>query len=303
MQKRLSLIIGVVLAIITVFMVKMYLDQQQAAYQQALRKQITASEQTKVLFAKSDIPKGVAIEAAMVEARAVPEKYIQPKAATSLERIEGMVTAQTIAKGDQITLNQLISTQQASGESLAMATPVGKRAISIMVDNISSLAGMMRPGDYVDVIGMIPIPAQTPEGKPATQIVAMPLFQNVLVLAVGQELGVIRPSAASGGRYAKEESSGKREGAPIITLALSPQEANLIAFVQEQGKIRFIMRSPADSQVQIVPLASWDTLLQYIIPKNPVTEVSEEEEAIKSGRTVEIYRGLQKEVVPLSKSK
>jgi len=300
MQKRLSLIIGVILALITVFMVKMYLDQQQFTYQQELKRRLQAqATQTKVFIAKNDIPKGVPIEASMVEAKAIPEQYIQPKAATSLERIEGMVTAQTIAKGEQITLNQLLSTQQASGESLAMATPVGKRAISIMVDNIASLAGMMRPGDYVDVIGMIPMPAQTPEGKPTTQIVAMPLFQNVLVLAVGQELGGVRPAAASGGRYAKDEGQ-RREGSPIITLALSPQEANLIAFVQEQGKIRFIMRSPADSQVQMVPPASWDTLLQYIIPKETTPKVVEEE---KTGRTVEIYRGLQKEVVPLSKSK
>jgi pilus assembly protein CpaB len=299
MQKRLSLIIGVVLAFITVFMVKMYLDQQQAGYREELKRRMQAqATQTKVLIAKSDIPKGVAIEAKMLEAKAIPEEFIQPKAATLLERIEGMVTAQAIAKGEQITLNKLISTQQASGASLAMATPVGKRAISIMVDNISSLAGMMRPGDYVDVIGMIPMPAQTPEGKATTQIVAMPLFQNVLVLAVGQELGGIRP-AASDSRYAKDESP-RREGSPIITLALSPQEANLIAFVQEQGKIRFIMRSPADSQVQMVPPASWDTLLQYILPRDTTPKVTEEE---KGGRTVEIYRGLQKEVVPLSKSR
>ena len=241
MQKRLSLIIGVILALATVFMVKMYLDQKQAAFVEQAQNQARAASATKVLVAKTDIPKGVPIAANMVALEPIPEKFIQPKAVTSFDRIEGMVTAQPISKNEQVTLNQLLSNQQASGESLAMATPIGKRAISIMVDNISSLAGMMRPGDNVDVIGLIPVPVQTAEGKTASQIVTVPLFQNVLVLAVGQELGT--GAAPSGGRYAKEGE--KREGAPIITLALSPQEANLIAFVQEQGKIRFIMRSPA----------------------------------------------------------
>lgn len=298
MQKRLSLIIGVILALATVFMVKMYLDQQQVAIQQQAQKQMRAAAQTKVLIAKTDIAKGVAIEPNMVVAEAVPEQYIQPKAVTSFDRIQGMVTAQSISKGEQVTLNQLLSTQQASGESLAMATPVGKRAISIMVDNIASLAGMMRPGNYVDVIGMIAVPMQTPDGKNTSQIVTVPLFQNVLVLAVGQELG--SGPAPSSGRYAKEGE--KREGSPIITLALSPQEANLIAFVQEQGKIRFIMRSPADSQVQNISPASWDALLQYIAPKVSVKNISEQEES-GPAKKVEIYRGLQKEVVPLSKGK
>ena len=299
MQKRLSLIIGVILALATVFMVKMYLDQQQVAIQQQAQNQLRAAAQTKIIVAKTDIPKGVGITANMVAAEAIPEQYIQPKAVTSLERIEGMVTAQPISKGEQVTLNQLLSNQQASGESLAMATPVGKRAISIMVDNISSLAGMMRPGDYVDVIGLISVPVQTADGKTASQIVTVPLFQNVLVLAVGQELGT--GPAPSSSRYAKEGE--KREGAPIITLALSPQEANLIAFVQEQGKIRFIMRSPADSQVQSIPPASWDALLQYIAPKAAIKNPNEQQEQSGPTRKVEIYRGLQKEVVPLSKGK
>ncbi|MDD4907736.1 MAG: Flp pilus assembly protein CpaB [Candidatus Omnitrophica bacterium] len=298
MQKRLSLIIGVILALATVFMVKMYLDQQQVAIQQQAQKQLQAAAKTQILVAKTDIPKGVVIEPKMVVLESIPEQYIQPKAVTSLERIQGMVTAQGISKGEQVTLNQLFSNQQASGESLAMATPVGKRAISIMVDNIASLAGMMRPGDYVDVIGLIPVPMQTPDGKNASQIVTVPLFQNVLVLAVGQQLGMA--SSAGGGRYAKEGE--KREGAPIITLALNPQEANLIAFVQEQGKIRFIMRSPADSQVQNIAPASWDALLQYIMPKGTV-KIDEQQEETGPVRKVEIYRGLQKEIVPLSKSK
>jgi pilus assembly protein CpaB len=299
MQKRLSLIIGVILALATVFMVKMYLDQQQVIIQQQAQKQLRAQAQTKILVAKTDIPKGAVIAPNMVAPEAIPEQYIQPRAVTSLDRIEGMVTAQAISKGEQVTLNQLLSNQQASGESLAMATPIGKRAISIMVDNIASLAGMMRPGDNVDVIGLISVPVQTAEGKTTSQIVTVPLFQNVLVLAVGQELGAA--AAPSGGRYAKEGE--KREGAPIITLALSPQEANLIAFVQEQGKIRFIMRSPADSQVQVISPASWDALLQYIAPKASTKNTNGQEDQSGPVRKVEIYRGLQKEVVPLSKGK
>jgi len=161
------------------------------------------------------------------------------------------------------------------------------------VDNIASLAGMLKPGDYVDVIAALALPVQGPNGAVASQPAVIPLFQNILILAVGQELG----SQVKGeSRYKKEEG---KEASPLITLALTPQESNLIAFVQEQGKVRLVARSPADSQVQPFQPVGWDALMQYIMPQlgEQKVEVKEPDEV------VEIYRGLNKEVVILPKEK
>lgn len=294
MQRRLALIIGVVLSLVAIFMIKLYTDQQKGLYQQAAAKQLAQerASQSAVLVAKQDLPKGSFIDNTMLEVAIIPNQYVQPNAVDSLDRIAGMVAAVPIAKGEQISLSKLTSSQQATGGSLAMVTPIGKRAVSISVDNIASLAGMVRPGDYVDVVGMIPT-AMDPTGKEVKQVSMMPLFQNVLILAVGQDLGGIAQEA--GGRYKKEEP---RAPSPIVTLALSPQEASLIAFVQEQGKIRLILRSPADSQITLVAPANWDTLLMYLTPRDALNKAQPAE---KPKKTVEIYRGLQKEVVPLSR--
>lgn len=291
MQKRLTIIIGIVMALAAVLLVKVYLDQQRRAVRIEAQRQLAKerTNQTSVLVAKTDIAKGAIIEAEMVDSAIVPNQYVQPQAVTSLDRIGGMVTVVPIAKGEQITLSKLLSSKQAGASSLAMATPVGKRAVTISVDNIASLGGMISPGDYVDVIGMLPIPVEV-QGQKTAQLATVPLFQNVLVLAVGQQLGSMVREAT---RYKKEE---KQEASPIITLALTPQEANIIAFVQEQGKIRLILRSPADSQTEVVALASWETLFQFIMPKEPLTK----QEETKPRKVVEIYRGLQKEIVPLS---
>lgn len=298
MQKqRLGLVIGIVLALAALFMINAYLEQQREVIKQEERKKIEKAHtnQGEVLVAKKDISRGAAIEAAMVNKETVPNKYLQPQAVSSLDRIVGMLTVVPISKGDQITLAKLSYPGQSGGGGLAEITPVGKRAITIPVDNIASLAGMIKPGDYVDVITMIPVPVTTPEGKQATQVATFPLFQNVLILAVGQELGTLLKQES---RYAKEE---KREASPLITLALSPQEANLIAFVQEQGKIRLILRSPTDSQVQAISPANWDTLFQYVMP-NLVQQKGEvlKEEKPEAGHYIEIYRGSKKEKIPLS---
>ena len=294
MQKRTTLIIGIVLALAAVLLVKVYLDQQRRAVRIEAQRQLAKerTNQTSVLVAKVDIAKGAIIEAEMVDSAIVPNQYVQPQAVTSLDRIGGMVTVAPIAKGEQITLSKLLSSKQAGASSLAMATPVGKRAITISVDNIASLGGMLSPGDYVDLIGLLPFPTEI-QGQRTSQLATIPLFQNVLILAVGQDLGGMARREGGGSRYKKED---KQEAAPLITLALTPQEANIIAFVQEQGKIRLILRSPADSQTQAIMPASWDTLLQYIMPKESLTK----QEETKPRKVVEIYRGLQKEIVPLS---
>ncbi|MCM8795738.1 MAG: Flp pilus assembly protein CpaB [Candidatus Omnitrophica bacterium] len=300
MQKqRIILIIGIVLALIAVVMVKVYLDQQRQMAQEEARKAFARlqANQTAVLVAKQDIPNGTVLKPEMLEAAIFPNQYVQPQAVTSFDRIAGMITVAPISKGEQITLSKLTQRREVgAGAGLAGVTPVGKRAITISVDNIASLAGMIKPGDYVDVIAMVPVPVETQEGKHATQVAVLPLFQNVMVLAVGQNIG---GGPVLSRRYEKEE---QKETSPLITLALTPEEANLIAFVSEQGKIRLSLRSPADSQIQPLQPASWDTLFQYIMPAESKSKIKEEvKPVVAEAEYVEVYRGLNKEKIPLSK--
>lgn len=292
-QQMFLIIIGIGLALIATFAVKVYLDQQQKIIMEDAKRKLEKiqSNQTAVLVAKQDIPRGAVIDPSALETKIVPNDYVQPRAATTSDRVAGMVVVADISRGEQITLNKLTQPRSGSSGGLAEVTPVGKRAVTISVDNIASLGGMIKPGDYVDVIAMIPVPVQGPDGKQVNQLATLPLFQNVLVLAKGQETGFpVRDES----RYKQEER--KDVPSSLITLALAPQEANLVTFVQEQGKIRLTLRSPTDAKIENVQAASWETLFQYLFPK--------EREQVKPESPkdyVEIYRGLSKERVPLAK--
>ena len=290
------MIIGIVLALGAVFMTTIYIDKQRKIDRARLQKswENLQANQTAVLVAKKDISKGAPVDETMFTTEIILNKYVQPQAVTSMDRIAGMVTIAPISKGEQITLTKLTNVKTAG--VLSEVTPVGKRAITISVDNIAALAGMIKAGDYFDVIAMMPEPVQTPEGKQTVQASAISLFQNVLVLAVGQETST-QPKEKS--RYGKEEGGEKKDSSPLITLALEPKEANLITYVQEVGKIRLVLRSPADSNIGPIPPANWNTLLEYLASKVPV--VKEEKEEIKPTGYVEIYRGMNKEQVPLYK--
>jgi len=295
-KQKLILISGIILGIMAIVMGKMYVDQQKQAVQEKAKAAIAnlQSNQTAVLVAKKDIAQGSSIAPDMFETSIVPNQFVQPQAVTSLDRIAGMVTVAPIAKGEQISLSKLVNDKGAGRGNLSGVTPSGKRAITIVVDNIASLSGMVKPGDYVDVLAIIQVPIQGQDGKVSGQTAVVPLFQNVLVLAVGQNTGGV---AGSSGRYTESTSSGG--GNNQITLALGPNESNLIAFVQEQGKMRLIMRSPADAKVESMTPVSWESLFQYIMPQRQNVESSVK--PVDTTEYVEVLRGLNKAKVPLSK--
>ena len=289
-EKR-SLIIGIVLLVIALIAVNGYVMQQvnRAREEERKRTQAYLANQTTVLVAKRDIKMGTPLDSEVLSSEIIAGRNQEPRAVSSLARVDGMIAAVDIARGEQITLDKLIYPREKGG--LSAATPIGKRAVTISVDNIASLAGMIKPGDYVDMVAAMAVPAVGADGKQTTQGMLMPLFQNVQVLAVGQETSAT-PRIDS--RYSKQSQDGAMSS--LITVALAPQEANIVSFVQEQSKIRLVLRSPADSKSEPIRPVNWDTVFQYLMPQ-PAQAPKEEP---KPRPTVEVYRGLQKERMPLS---
>lgn len=278
-KKYLPLIVAIASGLLAVFLINIYITQQteEAKKREAARQKNLVS----VMVAKVDIPAGTTIKENMVKEEIINKSLTQPRVATSMDRVVDRIAIAPIAKGEQILLNKV--TLSGMETSLSSKVPKGKRAITIPVDNISSVGGMIRPGDHVDIVGLVPIPGLGAEGK--AQMTSLPLFQDVTILAVGQEYTSI-PGA----------QKGEKALSPIITLALPPEQANLVAFVLEQGKIRLILRSPEDAQVQPATPATWDALFRMVMPERFVQAPVEPP---KPKKQVEIYRGLQKEVKAL----
>ena len=294
-----GLIIAAALALIATILVVSWLNQQRRrmADDMSMRFKELHANTVDAIYAKSDIPRGKIISEDMLFTKPITKNSLPPEAATSLTKVIDNVATVNI-KEDSIILSDMVGPPAAKEATLAMKTPIGKRAISVSVDNISSLVGMIKPGDYVDVISLILLPAMV-EGKQAAQPATVPLFQNVQVLAVGAQLNRTQEAEISSRRRKEEPAS--REAAPLITLALSPEETNLLAFVQEQGKIRLVLRSPADAKIEVVQPASWETLLRYLYPN---MNLQPDSDTLKKGPPqVEIVRGFKKEMMPITQEK
>ncbi len=291
------LIISGVMGLLAAILFYAFMQQERAKVAASVPVQ-PAVEDAYVLQATRDISRGKTIEKSEVALKKIPVNFIQPGALTSIESTVGKMVLVEILNGEQITSSKLANPKTlegSAGGSLSMVTPPGKRAITIPMDPLMAVGGMVRPGDYVDILANFPIPQEV-DGKQMVQLATVTLFQNVLILAVGNQLkDVSQPS----GRGARGDASVQVQPAQTITFALAPQEAALISFAQEQGKLKLILRPPLDTQTQPLPVATGEALWQYILSTQgvnlaPVDQSKSQGASQKSPSEVEVYRGGKK---------
>ncbi|MBU8908039.1 Flp pilus assembly protein CpaB [Desertibacillus haloalkaliphilus] len=106
----------------------------------------------------------------------------------------------------------------------------GKRAISIAVGEVEGVAGHILPGNFVDVISIVP----TDERRTTADI----LLEQVKVLAVGHAL-------AANPEVAQPQPTNYQN----VTLELTPEEAAVLAFYDHEGSIVLMLRGDIDSTV------------------------------------------------------
>jgi Flp pilus assembly protein CpaB len=172
--------------------------------------------------------------------------------------------------------------QQKAQPSLALTTPSGYRAVTVLVDSLSAVGGMISPGDFIDIISHLSVPSDIRDSKKA-ETVTVTLFQNVKVLAVGNN---IIPGSSS---YELQQKSPNL----AVTFALNPQEASLLTFAQQHGKLQFVLRTPLDNQAYILPAATWDTLSKYVLESQGVdigVATGAETSQVPERIPIEIYR-------------
>lgn len=164
--------------------------------------------------------------------------------------------------------------------SLALKTPVGKRAVTVMINSLSAVGGLINAGDFVDVIAQLNVPAQDTDKKTVTAMI----FQGLQILA-------INTNEDDPGDYVDQQMASSLR----ITFAVDPQEAGLLAFADKNGTLELALRSPDDNEHQMVKANTWKTLADYVL-KNQGLDIEnpdEEPEAKpeESKPNIEIFRG------------
>ncbi len=107
---------------------------------------------TQVVVAKVSIAPGTILTDSLVELRTIPMGAKPSDAATRIEDVNGKMLAVGRAPGDFIVTSVL---GEIAGAGIPAELPEGHVALAIHVDMASGVAGLLRPGQTVTVIGMI----------------------------------------------------------------------------------------------------------------------------------------------------
>lgn len=125
-----------------------------------------------------------------------------------------------------------------SGQSgMAALVRPGFRAVSIPVDTVSSVTGLVQPNNYVDLIGTFRFPDT--KGDAALDTVTLTILQQVKVLACGQDMGRVRAGMES--NYTRSYNT--------VTLELTPKEVEMIVFALQKGNLTLSLRNYEESEV------------------------------------------------------
>lgn len=208
------------------------------SYVQGLESRAGASgAAVNVLVAKDTIPAYMSVSAALsrglIEQVQVPERLLAAGAVTSLEAVRDHVASVDIAKGEQLLVTRLVTADVAAG---ILPIPDGKQAITVAVDASPGVGGFVRPNDRVSVIGKVEVTSPTTNAT-ATKVGF--LLQNVTVLAVGSQ--VATPGRAERKTAAEPESATVNQ--TLLTLAVSPVDAERLAYVTLEGELYFTLLS------------------------------------------------------------
>lgn len=219
-QNRTWLVLGAALVIggLAAYVAQSYLARRMAEIEARSR-----GDTVGVVVAKRALKQGERISEDTVAVRAVPVDFAHSQAILpeAFDRVAGQVLAYPLKAGE-IVLWGLLEGKKVPTFSSRVAE--GRRAITVPVDEINSISGLLEPGDVVDLVLTL-----ERRGKKHSFV----MQQKVPVLATGQ-------------RSMDDPRSGERRQYSTVTLDTTPDQARNIIRAREAGKLTALLRNPKD---------------------------------------------------------
>lgn len=214
------IVLGVALGmgLLAAFIAHSYLSSQMAAIEARAN-----GNKVPVVVAKRDLSKGTRLTPENVAVRAVPEAFAHSVAVSprDFDRIDNRPLAYTIKAGEPIIWGLL---ERKDAPSFSAKVVAGRRAVTVPVNEINSISGLLEPGDTIDLM----VTVEQKEKR-----ITFPVLQGVRVMATGQ-------------RMVDDTKSGERRSYSTVTLDTSPEEAQYVIAALETGKITALLRNPED---------------------------------------------------------
>ena len=201
-------------------------------YQIAVRDQTAEVEEVvlkELVVATQDLNTGAVIQASDLRLESWPSNRMPEGNFTEMEPLISRVPIGRILAGEPIIERRL--SEEGSGFGLAPKVPVGMRAMSVRVNDVIGVSGFVLPEARVDVLV-----TGTPRGVDlsAGQMTKI-ILGNVRVISAGENL--------------EPDASGRPQRVTVVTLLVTPKQAELLTLAGTQGRLQLVLRNSRDEEV------------------------------------------------------
>ncbi len=235
-----------------------------------------------VIVAANDLQVGARVEEHDIKIIRIPVSDLPAGAPRKRSDVLGHGVIIPITKGEFILPTKLAG--ENAGAGLPSLIPPGMRAVSVRVNDVVAVAGFVTPGTRVDVLL-----TGSPSGGADQQTTTV--LQNIAVLASGHTL--------------ERTATGEAQNTPVITLLVSPDDAQRLTLASSEGHIQLALRNPLDTRAEDVPASSARGLYKGVsapaptpthAPVHRVVEVKPQvlPPPAATGISVEVYEGDKK---------
>jgi pilus assembly protein CpaB len=203
---------------------------------------------TQVMVAKRNLDLGTMVQKADVGVAdwvGAPPKDV----ATREEDVVGRGVISALYEGEPIITTRLA--KPGAGGGLAATIPPGMRACAVKVDQVVGMAGFVVPGMRVDVLIM----GSPPGGAPTDGAKVKTVLQNVTVLSAGQNI--------------QKDASGKPVEVQVVSLLVTPEQAEILSLASNESKIQLVLRNLLDTESSKTEGSTMASLFSGVKPAAP----------------------------------
>ncbi len=201
--------------------------------------------------------------------RALPSGFLG-----RIEDVVGRGLIVPVAENEPLLGGKLAT--KGAGGGLQVIIEEGMRAVSVAVDQVVGVAGFVLPSTRVDVL--LTLGNAGPTRETSTKVI----MQNVRTLAAGQSI--------------QQDKDGRPQEVPVVTLLVTPEQAETLALAANQGRIQLALRNTLDTVNVRTSGARIGTLLGAPAGRPTARRSPAAPSTVPQGSTatVEVYRGGQR---------
>ncbi|MBI5589805.1 MAG: Flp pilus assembly protein CpaB [Deltaproteobacteria bacterium] len=225
MKPIIPFLVSIVIAVTGTWVIYQWVQKQRAPKEVV---QVQQTEAIPVVVASTDIPWGTKLQPEMIKMLPFLKESLPTGHFCNSNDLKDRVLVESLKANDPVTEHKLAPVSVQTG-GIACILPSGKRAVSVKGDKVIGVAGLVNPGNRVDVL--VTVDGSKDSGKESkTKLV----LEKIHVLATGTQV----------------QKNEKGEPAPVdvYTLEVTPEESEKLALAATEGKIQLSLRSITDME-------------------------------------------------------